>query len=209
MLNVFKWITTGIICTFLALGTADKGFAQQAETLISGSVTHGGFGGPELKVSSVTGSPAIWVGGRGGWIINIDPNHAISIGGGGYGLVSDHRSTMVTSDGEDLYALSGYGGFILEYTNRSYKLAHVTISSLIGAGGVSLRDSGHEPVNVDENNPFFVFEPAVNLELNITSFFRIAAGAGYRFTSGISDFGFSDSDFSGFTGTITFKFGGF
>lgn len=209
MKHLFNWITTGIICFFLALGTADKGFAQQAETLISGSVTHGGFGGPELKFSSVAGSPAVWVGGRGGWIININQYHAISIGGGGYGLVSDHKPGFHPTESDPLFALSGYGGFILEYTNRSYKLAHVTISSLIGAGGVSLRDSGYEPVNVDDNNPFFVFEPAVNLELNITSFFRIAAGAGYRFTNGITDFGFSDSDFSGFTGTITFKFGGF
>lgn len=207
--NVGKKITLTVVSIFLFAVYAEKSTAQETQTLISGSVSHGGFGGPEIKFGSVAGSSSVWVGGRGGWIINIDPQHAISIGGGGYGLVSDHRSNFTTLDGEDLYALSGYGGFILEYTNRSYRLTHFTLSALLGGGAVLLRDSSYEPFEEDNNNPFFVFEPVLNVELNVASFFRIAAGAGYRFTSGISDFGFSDSDFSGFTGTITFKFGGF
>lgn len=207
--NVGKKITLTVVSILLLAVYSEKSTAQEAQTLISGSVSHGGFGGPEIKFGSVAGSSSVWVGGRGGWIINIDPQHAISIGGGGYGLVSDHRSNLATLDGEDLYALSGYGGFILEYTNRSYRLTHFTLSALLGGGAVLLRDSSYEPFEEDNNNPFFVFEPVLNVELNVASFFRIAAGAGYRFTSGISDFGFSDSDFSGFTGTITFKFGGF
>lgn len=207
--NVGKKITLTVVSIFLLAVNSERSTAQEAQTLISGSVSHGGFGGPEIKFGSVAGSSSVWVGGRGGWIINIDPQHAISIGGGGYGLVSDHSSNLTTLDGEDLYALSGYGGFILEYTNRSYRLTHFTLSALLGGGAVLLRDSSYEPFEEDNNNPFFVFEPVLNVELNVASFFRIAAGAGYRFTSGITDFGFSDSDFSGFTGTITFKFGGF
>lgn len=207
--NVMKWITASALCLSLAAGLSGIASAQEAQTLISGNVTHGGFGGPEIKFGTVAGSPGVWVGGRGGWIINAAPNHAISIGGGGYGLVSDHLAGIQPAGSENLYALSGYGGFILEYTNRSYRLAHITVSSLIGAGAVLLRDKEYETVNEDENDPFFVFEPSLSIELNVTHFFRIAAGAGYRFTNGISDFGYSDSDFSAFTGTLTFKFGKF
>jgi len=55
---------------------------QEAETLFAGEVVHGGFGGPVLKASTVNGSPALFVGGRGGWIIN----HSFILGGGGDGL---------------------------------------------------------------------------------------------------------------------------
>ena len=183
-------------------------YSQQTQTLFEGNVTHGGFGGPEVKFSDVAGSAGVWVGGRGGWIINLDENHAISLGGGGYGLATNHRVPMPIDGDDDLYALNGYGGFIFEYTNQSYRLVHFTVSSLIGAGGLLLRERDYEDVS-DEVNSYFVFEPSVNLELNVTNFFRIAVGAGYRTTSGISKFGFRDSDFSGVNGTISLKFGGF
>lgn len=179
-------------------------YAQQAETLFSGDVSHGGFGGPAVKIGSVAGATGVWVGGRGGWIINLDPEHAISLGGGGYGLVTDHR---VPGDNEQ-FALNGYGGFILEYTNKSYRIAHFTLTSLIGGGGLMLRDRDFEDVQ-DDVESYFVFEPGLNAELNITNYFRVSAGATYRITSGINRFGFSDSDFSGLNGTITLKFGKF
>lgn len=183
-------------------------FAQQPQTLVDGSVTHGGFGGPSVKFGDVAGSASVWVGGRGGWIMNLSEHHAISLGGGGYGLVTNHRVPVPVDGNDDLYALNGYGGFIFEYTNQSYKLIHFTVSSLIGGGGLLLRERNYEDVS-DEVNSYFIFEPEVNAELNVTSFFRITAGASYRMTSGISEFGFGDSDFSGLQGTITLKFGGF
>jgi hypothetical protein len=104
--------------------------------------------------------------------------------------------------------MNGYGGFEFEYTNRSYKLVHFTASSLIGGGGLMMRERHYDDVE-DDVDSYFVFEPGINAELNVTSFFRISAGASYRMTSGISRFGFSDSDFSGMNGIITLKFGGF
>ena len=85
--------------------------AQTTETLFSDDVTHGGFGGPVVKIGEVAGSTGVWFGGRGGWIINLDHDHAISLGGAGYGLVTNH-STPIDND---LFALNGYGGFDIEY----------------------------------------------------------------------------------------------
>jgi len=184
--------------------------AQQTQTLFNGEVTHGGFGGPVVKFSDVAGGLGVWVGGRGGWIINFDGNHAISLGGGGYGLVTEHLvPDQEFGDPEtDYFAMNGYGGFIIEYTNRSYQLVHLTASSLIGAGGLMIRDRNFNDIDHSPDS-FFVFEPGANLELNVTDFFRVAAGLSYRLTSGISRAGFSDDDFSGINGTITLKFGRF
>ena len=183
-------------------------YGQQAQTLFDGDVSHGGFGGPVVKIGDVAGSAGVWVGGRGGWIINLDQNHSISLGGGGYGLVTDHLAPVTQPDSENLYALNGYGGFEIEYTNNSVKLIHFTMSALIGGGGLMLRERDFEDVDEDVDS-YFVFEPGLHAELNVTNFFRIAAGASYRYTSGISRFGFSDSDFSGLQGVITLKFGKF
>lgn len=191
------------IFSLMLLNPSDT-LAQQTETLFSGDVTHGGFGGPVVKLGSVADETAVWIGGRGGWIISFDRSNTISLGGGGYGLVTDHQSPI----DPDLYALAGYGGFEVEYTNQSYRVAHFTISSLIGGGGLLLRERDFEEVEEDVDS-FFVFEPAANVEVNVTHFFRISAGVSYRLTSGIGRFGFSDSDFSGFNGVITFKFGKF
>ena len=192
-----------IVFLFLML-FSESSQAQQAETLFNDDIIHGGFGGPVVKIGGVAGSTGVWVGGRGGWIINLDRNHAISLGGAGYGLVTDHRTPI----DNDLFALNGYGGFEIEYINQSPRLVHFTASALLGAGGLMLRDQNFEDVQ-DDVDSYFVFEPALHAELNVTHFFRVSAGASYRMTSGISRFGFSDSDFSGLNGVITLKFGKF
>ncbi|TVR31258.1 MAG: hypothetical protein EA390_06785 [Balneolaceae bacterium] len=196
--------------SLLFILSVQTGSAQQTQTLFNGEVSHGGFGGPVLKFSDVAGELGVWIGGRGGWIINFDENHAISLGGGGHALVTEHLvPDQQYGDSErDHFAMNAYGGFIIEYTNRSYQLVHLTASSLIGAGGLMIRDRDFD--NVDHTpDSFFVFEPGANLELNVTDFFRVAAGLSYRLTSGISRAGFTDNDFSGINGTITLKFGRF
>jgi hypothetical protein len=184
--------------------------AQEVQTLFGSDVSHGGFGGPVVKFSDVRSDVGVWVGGRGGWIINFDRNHAISLGGGGYGLATEHRvpDPEFGEPDTDYYALTGYGGFEMEYTNRSYELAHLTLSALIGGGSLMVRERDFSDVDSHYDH-YFVFEPGANLEINVTNFFRLMAGISYRLTNGIGSAGFTDKDFSGLNGTITFKFGKF
>lgn len=166
-----------------------------------------------ISFSDVNGDVGVWIGGRGGWIINLSNDNSISLGGGGFGLVTEHKvpdpafDEVVDPDTE-FYALNGYGGFIMEYTNRSYQLVHPTISALIGGGGLMVRDQDFDEIDSTPDQ-YFVFEPGANLEVNITDFFRLAVGVSYRLTSGISSAGYDNSDFSGINGMLTFKFGKF
>lgn len=201
---------TTLLISFLLI-TAGQGAAQETQTLFNGDVAYGGFGGPIISFSDIGGELGIWVGGRGGWIINLDPNNAVSLGGGGFGLVTEHEPPRLPEDGlpeRDYFALNGYGGFAFEYTNRSYKLIHPTISALIGGGGLMIRDRDFDDIDRTPDQ-YLVFEPGAELEMNLTHFLRIAAGISYRLTSGISRAGFSDSDFSGFNGLLTLKLGSF
>ncbi|MEX0684978.1 MAG: hypothetical protein WD267_09180 [Balneolales bacterium] len=197
----------------LLLSLASYTHAQEIQTLFDGEVSHGGFGGPEIKFDNINGDLGVWVGGRGGWIINFDAVHALSIGGGGFGLTTEHEvpDPEYEEGGMNYYAMTGYGGFILEYTNNSYKLIHPTVSVLIGGGGLMIRDRDFEEIEDINTSPdqYFVFEPTATLELNITDFFRIGLGASYRITSGINRAGFTDEDYSGINGKLSFKFGKF
>jgi hypothetical protein len=165
---------------------------QNEQTLIGGEFHSGGFGAPVVKFSSTVDKFAVFVGGRGGWIIN----HTFVLGGGGYGLANDIRLT----DGGTRDLEFGYGGLELEYINSSDNLIHFTIYTLIGGGGIST-DFGEDGV--------FVLEPSANAELNITRYFRVNAGAGYRWVSGVDTPGLSTSDMSAFVGQLSLKFGAF
>ena len=191
----------------------------QEQTLLSGEIENGGFGGPVIKVTRINGQDALLVGGRGGWIIN----HTFVIGGGGYGLVSDVRPTVPGLFNEDRL-MFGYGGLELEFIVQSDRVVHLTIPVLIGAGAVGYRLGywgDHVTITPGLDNrfdTFFVIEPGVDLELNVASFFRINAGVSYRHASGIStptDITgtprplTSNNDVRGISWMIGFKFGSF
>jgi len=171
--------------------------------------TSGGFGAPVLKVSAVDGQTALFVGGRGGWVIN----KTFVIGGGGYGLVT---YTPVTGlKGTSLQV--GYGGGELEYILASDEAVHASLMMLIGAGGAQMRiDSlgggmDHWERGSLASTTFFVFEPQVNIEMNLTQWFRVGAGISYRYTNGanmsVQGSTINDASLRGVAGVLTLKFG--
>ena len=84
----------------------------QQETIFKGPIKSGGYGAPVIKFGQIGDESAIWVGAKGGWIIN----HTLMLGGGGYGLVSEVDELCI--GGVPYRRLGvGYGGFIMEYIN--------------------------------------------------------------------------------------------
>lgn len=201
------------IITIIIL-TAIQVTAQEQTLLGSGEISNGGFGGPVIKYTSIKGETGILVGGRGGWIIN----HSFVIGGGGYGLVNNIKALMPVHIDQfgrlhTPYINFGYGGVELEYIIQSDRLLHFSLYTLIGGGTISYRDGLWGDNNSGEwdtpEDAFFVLEPQINVELNVVSFMRINAGAGYRFISGVELNNLDNGDFSGFSGGLTLKFGSF
>jgi hypothetical protein len=203
----------GIALIVLCVVSPAHAQTGESETLFSGRIEHGGYGGPVLKTGSIRDQTALLVGGYGGWFIN----HTFMIGGGGYGLVND-----ISAAGEakkiNGYTPSvgfGYGGLVLEFTGNSNSLVHYTVHTLIGAGGAGhyLRnfdaDTAGDKTLREEWTGCFVSELGAAVELNVASFFRLALGAGYLFVNGVDLPGLSDSDLSSPTGFLMLKFGKF
>jgi len=198
-------------------------FADEMSTLISGNVTHGGYGGPVLKFTEMNGSFGTLVGGHGGWIID----HKFVLGGGGYGLANDISVDL--GPDTDKYLNFGYGGLELGYIACSNRLVHLDFNALIAGGGVGYRnsvfdddwddcdcydwdcdycDDWDDDCNEFEK-PVFVVEPTVNLMLNVSKHVRVGVGASYRYVTGLKNLVIDNNDLSGGSISLNVKFGAF
>lgn len=177
----------------------------QDETLFSGDLENGGYGGPLVQVTEINGETGVLVGGQGGWIIN----HQLVIGGKGYGLAN----TINVEGADDMKLEFGAGGFMLEYIMNPSKLVHFSVHSMIGAGGVRYVDKDydrhHDYDSDSSDDAFFIAEPGFSLVLNVTDFMRIGAGATYRYISGVNYETLTNSDLSGVSGQVVIKFSSF
>jgi hypothetical protein len=201
----------------------DKNDDENMKTLFgSGPVKSGGYGAPEIKLTTINGGDmGLLVGGKGGWIVN----SCFSIGGGGYGLVTSHKIADYkmapqypsTSKDSTAYLQMGYGGLILEYINSSDDVIHFTISALIGGGMANYSEKAYSYNNHNYNDnyhsnvvtPIVVFEPGATVDINITKFMRIGLGASYRMVWQTDLPATKNSDLSGVSGNLSFKFGKF
>ncbi len=182
--------------------------AQQTETLISGSVHHGGFGALMHGVTSVNGEAAYLRGTRAAWSITFREGHTLNLGLGGYRTSSGFDAVnWQLNDIEAPELRMNYGGFEIEYINKSYKLVHYGFQTTIGGGDVRYRG---RDLNFDKtSDDFFTVQPGANIHLNVTSWFRLSGGVLYRFASGVNLQGTGNSDLSGFSAVVALRFGWF
>ena len=175
----------------------------EEETLISGEVEHGGFGGFGFRATSLNGQTAVLSGGGGAWLIN----SKFFIGGSGYSNMSDDIKAPAGLAEDQVYLNINYGGVMLGYVFNPDKLYHVTVDALIGSGNVHY--SQREGDQDWDSDNFYFIEPSVNLELNVVEWFRFGIGASYRLVNDVEIQKLQNSDISGLSAGIFFKFGKF
>jgi hypothetical protein len=184
--------------------------AGEMETLFSGPIRFGGYGGPMIKFSPVRGQLGTWVGGFGGVFIN----SSLFIGGGGFGLTSDIRADQTAAPDQSLAV--GYGGLLLEYVFNADKLLHFGANFFGGWGGAGYVYRGFDFNNGRNRNfftqgsSFYVLEPGAFAEVNVARWLRISAGVSYRYVNGINNLqGLTSADLSNVSANLMFKFGRF
>lgn len=173
---------------------------REPETLLHTPLVIGIYGAPVIMFTEINDQFGVMLGGRGGFIFN----HCFVIGGAGYGLTTplDVHYPSLPGYG-DLYM--GYGGFLLEFTLAPHRLLHLSAHALIGGGSLCYEEDYYEWYD----DGFFVLEPGIDMELNVTRWLRIGAGGTYRFVHGVDLFNLTDQDISGPSAEIILKFGRF
>ncbi len=168
------------------------------QTLFSGSTRISGFGGPLMSFTTVNGTFAHMMGGGGGVLLG-----DFFLGGYGEGLTN-----QILIDGDRLDF--GHGGFWTGYSFMANRPFHPTLSAQIGWGNAREGEFDQSTYTTDN---VFVFNPALELEMNFTHFFRLGIGVHYRLVTGVDPQmhlePISNADLSGPGAMLTFKFGWF
>ena len=183
---------------------------EEIKTIFSTPRVNGAYGAFSIGYTEIDGGDALISGARGGIIID----HSLGIGLDGYGFINnlDYHSYL-NNDFPEYTLAGGYGGIFIEPILAGTKPVHLSFPILFGIGGVALIDDNnshwnHSYYDVD-NDVFFVLEPAVELEFNMTRFFRAAITASYRYTSNLELIDTDPEVLRGFNFGATFKFGKF
>jgi hypothetical protein len=171
------------------------------ETLFSGISRVSGWGGPVVRVGDFAGKTAGFIGGRGGVLLG----RGFTIGGMGMGLVNDNIREPAPGSRQ---LMMGYGGLYVEQMLAPSKLVHVSVGALLGGGGASWVDRLDRRIQTPSDG-FFVVEPEVSLEVNVTRFFRLGLTGSYRYLDGLGLSGLPTDQLNGPMGGVSFKFGRF
>jgi hypothetical protein len=182
--------------------------AQQRTLISSEEFSLGGYFSPVVKLSTVNDQFGVFVGGRGGLIIN----HAFAIGFGGYGL-ANYVDAINRGPLGERYMEMGYGGLDIEYIYSPHNLVHFSFSTLIGGGGVLFNERSWGSDYWDDRdrtvNGFFIVEPAVNVDLNVTTFLKTSIGASYRLVNGLKSDVSTNNELSGPSVMLSVRVGKF
>ena len=180
------------------LGLGAAAYAQE-ETLFGKAKLTGAFGGPFLEYGEILGQRGSMVGGGGALQFK---NFFV----GGYGI-----GTHYPESGPYVVNVR-HGGLWLGYTIPSHKLFHLYASLRAGSGAVRFKfdrsDNRRDAIFTDRIQ---ALTPELGVEVNVSDFLRIAITGGYRLIGGVDRLpaGFSNEDFSGWTGGMTFRIGAF
>lgn len=198
-----------------AFASAQENYDYQNDeirTLFSKNKKNGAYGAISYGYSQIDGEDALVSGARAAFIID----QSFAIGLGGYGFVNNLDYHSYINEQPVEYTLAGgYGGLLLEPIIGGRNPVHFSFPVLFGIGGAAMiQDYGHNHwddylVDDIDNDVFFVVEPSVELEFNLTRYFRAAAFVSYRHTSRLDLYDTNPEVLRGFSFGTTFKFGTF
>lgn len=179
------------------------------------------FIGPGLKCivsnDKLITPMALFIGGKGGLILNKHLMLGLGLWGkvtplryrGDYCRINKQSGQQVIVTNQRLGVDYGYIGGNIAYIVAPYKSMHYSFGFMVGGGTsneYAINSNGSQGTTF--NSPgFWLIEPTVNLELNLTSYSRIEMGLGYQLLFANYFESLSTSDISGLTISMLLKFG--
>ena len=195
-----------------------QGEGDSAKYLFSEKTVFTGFGSPFVEFSSVNNQFAVCLGGGGAMMIN----QTFFLGGYFEGITTNHhRADLQTIvDDENPKISFEHGGIWMGYIYNHKKAIHGGLSMKLGWGEIELMDAegGNPDSEYDYTDRIFNIQPQAEIELNLTKWFKVNIGLGYRILTGIDatypdnkgnmvNF-YDNGDFNSPVGTVALIFGG-
>ena len=168
--------------------------SDEPPTLFGGRSTKiGGYGALAAHYAHVNGNDGVLGGIEGALLLD----HRLAIGFAAYGW-GDQQRLAASQDINRRYMHFAYGGFLVRYhVYIPNSPVYFSAAALVGGGTIGLTDTWKGDLNRENTDGFFMFEPQLGVHVNFTRWMRMGIDAGYRVTSGIGKFGFTESNFNG------------
>ena len=196
-----KSVSLTMLLLFLSCFVAAQD-QDSTQTLFKSPMKVGELWAPEVKINSIQGDVGTLIGFYGGAVIN----HTFLLGISG-GANLSHPTVNY-----------GYLGGIGQYIYKQSKLWHFSVQLLAAYG--STKDYENPKSSLFDNfmnisgAGFFLMEPGINLELNLSKKHTLVAGISYRFVMGLDENSenvsithVTNEDLSGVNFIIGLKFG--
>jgi hypothetical protein len=184
--------------------------SKEIKTLLGRNREGGAYCAFTGGYSVIDDNHAVLFGGRFGWLAS----HSIGVGMGATGFINEFH--YEPSLDRDVFLAGGYGGIYIEPILLPRYPVHLSFPVLFGAGGISYvsKESDINNNMIEDSEAFLIVEPAAEIEINLTRFFRFAIGASYRFPTtfnvGLTDAPKASAEsIRGMSYTISLKFGKF
>ncbi len=207
-----------IIASASSQGQSINNSDIERKTLLSNKPLTGGAISFTGKGGEISSQESLWLGGEVFTVFK----HNLHIGLAGYGLVNSINSINTDENDKQLYYQSGYGGLFLEPAILENIILNISFPVLLGAGGIAesrfkgVIDELEDFDNFDiEGNDFYnsdlfwVVEPGVAVNLNVSRWMKITAGMSYRYTHGLELPQTSSNLLNGINGNVGLKLGWF
>lgn len=177
-------------------GSERADYEQSPPTLFSKKTEVGGYGSLDVAYTRMFGQDGAVVGLQGALLLN----HRLSLGLAMYGWTNPQQGPD-NALGEEREFKTAYGGATVRYSLLPKSPVYLSVGGLVGGGGVVLarddEDWDNDEVRDEDADAFAVFQPDITVHANLTRWMRIGVMAGYRFTAGVENFGFDESDVNG------------
>lgn len=201
-----------VLLISLSLLIAVGAFTQEEEEFrtISGGkkVKVRGFAGPMMSFTTIGDDFAFMMGGGGGVLVG-------NFFFGGYGMGQTVEIVYPypnPKDDDPNEILSyGHGGFWTGYVFMPKRAIHPTIHVTTGWGSIDKENDNDPPISSDGKfqDDIFVISPTLELEANISRFFRTSIGVNYSYITGLQTTRLQPKDFQKPGVFVSFKFGWF
>lgn len=172
---------------------------DEISTLFSNDISYGGFGSYMMEFSLIDEEIGVLNGGGGGVLMN----RRFFLGG--FGLSSNDLT--LTSVEEYDRVQFGYGGVWMGYYFFPESAVHVGLDAKLGWGAVNYSERGWRGSRVTD--AVYVVNPSLQIGMNVTQWFKMNVGAGYRWVSGTAPGYLSSNKLSQPNVNVSFNFGWF
>jgi hypothetical protein len=197
--------------TFIALlFISIFGNAQETEDYFqfddSKNVVHGVYLGINFNYGEIDGKSTYAIGGKIAYVAN----RQFEIGFSGMSFYSDQNNKGPLNN-NDLFG--GYGGLHLEPILFGKSKISLSFPVLVGGGAIGVYEEydfiDWDPIYSHDWAAFFIVEPGISMQYNISRYVQFEIGVKYRVSSNFELYPGSIKNINGFSGGLGVKFGVF